>query len=281
MIDIGMHTDNWRTLSGSMADAVASARKHGLKYIEFGVTDGHDFVQGLGYMPSVSLDSNPRALKRWLDESGLKVSQIDAAYPLTGPLGATHGVRYVQRAIRFAAEIGCPHVDTTDGGTKPAGYSDEEVMVITRQNYRQVLEWAADYGIIINIEPHGPYTTDPDTMDRMLNFFDTPWLQMNFDTGNTFIAGQDPVAYCKRFMDRISHVHCKDVSQDLCDAVRGGITGIPTSECAIGEGVNAKNIAACIDIFKKAKWNGVFSIECQGTPTAVERGIAWLRGKLA
>ena len=57
MIKLSMHTDNWRTLSGSMAQAVAAANKFGLEYIEFGVVDGQDFIEGLGYSPAVSLDS--------------------------------------------------------------------------------------------------------------------------------------------------------------------------------------------------------------------------------
>ena len=130
MIQLSMHSDNWRTLSGSLADAVASAKTNGLKFLEFGVIDGQEFVQGLGYAPTVSLDSNPIRLKRYFDEHGLKVSQIDAAYPITGPLGATVGVRYVQRAIQFAAAIDCPFVDVTDGATKPPGYADEEVLAI-------------------------------------------------------------------------------------------------------------------------------------------------------
>ena len=37
MIELGMHTDNWRTLSGNFRTAVESAVKHGLSHIEFGV----------------------------------------------------------------------------------------------------------------------------------------------------------------------------------------------------------------------------------------------------
>jgi sugar phosphate isomerase/epimerase len=280
MLHLGRHTDNWRTLSGGMATAVESAKLHKLEYIEFGVIDGQEFIQGLGFAPTVSLDSNPIRLKRWLDESGLKVSQIDAGYPITGPLGATFGVRYVQKAIQFAAAIGCPCVDTTDGATKPPGYSDAEVLAITRQNYRQILEWADDYNITVNIEPHGPYTTDPDIMERILNFFDTPRLMMNFDTGNSFIAGRDPVAFAKRFLDRIRHLHIKDVSQSLADAVRGADTGIPTSEVAIGDGVNAPNIAGVIDLLKQDNWEGVLSIECQGTPACIKRSVEWLRARI-
>ncbi len=63
MIKLSMHTDNWRCLSGSLDQAVAAAKKFGLEYIEFGVVDGQDFVQGLGYSPTVSLDANPIRLR--------------------------------------------------------------------------------------------------------------------------------------------------------------------------------------------------------------------------
>jgi inosose dehydratase len=280
MIHLGMHTDNWRTLSGSMDDAVRAAKKHDLKFIEFGVVDGQDFIQGLGYAPTVSLDSNPIRLKRYLANNGLQVSQIDAGYPITGPLGATHGVRYVQKAIQFAAAIGCRYVDTTDGASKPPGYTDEEILAITRQNYRQILEWAEDYDITVNIEPHGPFTNNPDTLDRILSDFNTARLRVNFDTGNVFIAGNDPVAFVKRFNGRIAHVHCKDVPKAMV-ASRGEETGIAMSDAAIGDGANADNIAKCIELLKQSKWDGVFSIECQGTPACIERSISWLRARIA
>lgn len=114
MIQLGMHTDNWRVLSGSFQTAIDAAVKYHLSHIEFGVIHGQYWVNALGYEPAVSLQSNPRTLRRYLDGRGLRVSQIDAAFPLMGPEGSTFGVQYVQQAIRFAAELGCPIVDTTD-----------------------------------------------------------------------------------------------------------------------------------------------------------------------
>ena len=281
MIRLSMHTDNWRCLSGSLQQAVEAARKFGLEQIEFGVVDGQDFIQGLGYSPAVSLDSNPIRLRRYLEANGLKTSQIDAAYPITGPLGATFAVRYVQRAIQFAAAIGCPFVDTTDGQFKPEGYTDDEVMAITKESYRQILEWAEDYGVTVNIETHGPYTNDPEILDRMLHFFDTPRLRLNLDTGNTFIAGGNPVDFLKRFLPKLSYMHAKDVSPALAAAMRGGETGIAMSESPIGQGVNADNIRQCIRLLKQAKWDGVISVECLGTDENLAASIGWLRHEIA
>jgi len=167
MIELGMHTDNWRTLSGSFEAACESAVKYNLEHIEFAVIHGQYFINAMGYEPGISLQSNPRALRRYLDEKGLRVSQIDGSFPFMGPEGSSFGVQYVQQSIRFAAEIDCPMVDTVDGAFEIEGLSRDDVFRITCDNYRQVLPWAEDYGIVINVEPHGPYTTDIDFMRRM------------------------------------------------------------------------------------------------------------------
>jgi len=150
-----------------------------------------------------------------------------------------------------------------------------------KQYYRVVLELAERYEIIINVEPHGPYTTNPDTMEKILSFFDSSYLRMNFDTGNIFIAGQDPVKFLRRFRHKVSHCHIKDVSRELAEAVRGGQTGIASSVVAIGEGVNAENIAGCIELLKEMDWDGVLSIECEAAPGKVEQSLEWLRDQIS
>lgn len=281
MLKIGMHVDNWRHYDCSYEVPCTFAKDHGLKFVEFGTIDGDYFVQALGYNPHITLHSDPLKLKGYLDSLGLKASQLDAAYPMSCPEGQFRGIGYTLRSIQFAKALGAQCVDTTDGARKPEGYTEEEVMALMKQYYRVVLEWAERYEIIINVEPHGPYTTDPDTMERILSFYDSPYLRLNFDTGNTFIAGRDPVAFLRRFRHKVSHLHIKDVSEALARAVRGGETGIATSVVAIGEGVNAENIAGCIEILKDMRWDGVMSIECEAAPGKVEQSIDWLRKEIA
>ena len=149
MIELAIHTDNWRALSGDYRMAVESAVKNGLSHIEIGVIHGQYFMNGLGFDPAVSMQANPRAIRRYLDEKGVRVSQIDTAYPMMGPDGSTFGVQYVQQAIRFGTELGSPIVDTTDGPKRIEGYSDEDIFRITCENYKQLLPWAEDYKVII------------------------------------------------------------------------------------------------------------------------------------
>jgi len=280
MIELGLHTDNWRPLSGSFHQAAETAVKYGLEHIEFAVINGQYFIQAMGYEPSISLQSNPRALKRYCDQRGLKISQIDASFPMMGPEGSAFGVQYVQQAIRFAAEIDCPMVDTVDGGQPIEGYSREEVFRITCDNYRQCLAWAEDYQVIINVEPHGPYTTDVEFMERLFEHFQSEYLRLNMDTGNTFIAGLDPLEYLKQLRKYLVHAHIKDVSPQLAAALRGEETGIACSEVPIGGGVNAENIRRCIEYLKETDWDGVVSIECYGSDENIAKSIEFLRGLL-
>ena len=99
------------------------------------------------------------------------------------------------------------------------------------------------------------------------------------DTGNTFIAGQDPVAFLDRFMQRVSHVHIKDVSESLAASARGELTGIAVSHSALGDGINAGNIVRCIEKLVTAGYDGVLSIECEGQGgPMIEKSLEWLRG---
>jgi sugar phosphate isomerase/epimerase len=281
MIELGLHTDNWRPLSVSFEAACDKIVKFGVKSLEFAVIHGQNFIQALGYDPGVSLQSNPRALRNYLDKKGLSVSQIDGSYPMMGPNGSAFGVQYVQQSIRFAAEIDCPMVDTVDGAFEIPGLSVEEVFRITCDNYRQCLPWAEDYNVVINVETHGPYTSNPDFMERLFKHFDSEYLRFNFDTGNTFIAGRDPLAYLKQFRPWLSHCHIKDVSASLAAAMRGEETGIGSSEVPVGGGVNAQNIEACIRYLRETNWDGAVSIECHGSDENTKASVEFMRCVLA
>ena len=114
---------------------------------------------------------------------------------------------------------------------------------------------------------------------ELVEHFESPYVQINFDTGNTFIAGNDPVEFLKQVRKYVTHVHCKDVSQELADAARGKSTGISASVVHIGEGVNADNIAKCVEFLTETDWDGVFSIESDGEENVI-KSIAWLREQI-
>ncbi|HOL72072.1 MAG TPA: sugar phosphate isomerase/epimerase [Bryobacteraceae bacterium] len=280
-MQIGFHTDAFNSSYWNFEQCLRWANRNGVRFIECGSIDGVSWIHGLGYQPHIALWEDPLMVRRKMESYGVSFSQLDAAFPLSRPEGATLGVEYILHTMRWAKLAGCPRIDTTDDRDKPAGATDREVLDHMRRIYRQVLPFAEAYGIVINIEPHGYYTTRPEFMAEMLSFSDSPFLRMNMDTGNTFIAGQDPVAFLERFKDKVDHVHIKDVSKSLAAAMRGELTGIAVSQCAVGEGVNAENIRRCLAILAASGYDGVLSLECEGHGgPMIERSLAWLRSAI-
>jgi inosose dehydratase len=278
---IGFHTDAFNSSYASFDHCLTWAQNNGVRQIECGLIDGVSWIHGLGYQPHVALYEDPALLRKRMARYGVSFSQVDAAFPLSGPEGLTRGVAYVQKSIAWAKLAGCPCVDTTDGLHQPTAYNDERALDLMAFAYEQILTTAEAHGITINIEPHGYFTTNPDVMERMLAFVDSPLLRLNIDTGNTFIAGRDPVEYLERFIDKVAHVHVKDVSQSLAEKVRGGQTGIAVSHCALGSGVNADNIRTCLAMLHKHGYTGTLSIECEGQGgPMIEASLNWLRNTL-
>ena len=281
-MQIGFHTDAFNSAYWSFDQCLEWAHRNGIEFIECGAIDGVSWIHGLGYQPHIALWEDPVLLRRRMDALGIRFSQIDAAFPLSRPEGATLGVEYILHTIRWAKLAGCPRVDTTDDRFQPKGMTDRQAMEQMRRIYEHVVPVAEAYDIVINIEPHGYYTTNPEFMGEMLSFVDSPCLRMNMDTGNTFIAGQDPVAFLEKFIERINHVHIKDVSADLAAAARGELTGIAVSHCAIGDGVNAENIRQCLTVLLRLGYDGVLSVECEGQGgPMIERSLDWLRSEIA
>jgi inosose dehydratase len=278
---IGFHTDAFNSAVFSFEKCLQWAQKNGVPAIECGVLEGVSWIHGLGYFPHISLVEDPVLMKEKMSRYGVSFSQVDAAYPLSGKDGPIYGVPYVLKTIPWAKLAGCPNIATTDGLHRPEGLSDAEAMEAMKRSYGLLVETAEAYGINITIEIHGYFTTRPDMVERMLDFARSERFGLNFDTGNSFIAGNDPVAFCRRFLKRVKHVHVKDVSESLAQAARGKATGIGISHSAIGDGVNAENIRTILAMLRDDGYSGTLSLECEGQGgPLIERSLAWLRRTL-
>jgi len=276
MIKIGVNTDNWRHADKPVEYTFKFISSLGIKYCELEAVGGTEFFTGLGFAPFIPLDSDPLELKRTLDRYGLTVSQFDVSFPIN----RWECIDFIRRGIMFASRVGIPYVDTTDGATKLPGLTDKEQLGIIKYHLAQCLPLAESHNVVINVEPHGPFTTDPEMLLEIVEHFHSPFVQINFDTGNAFIAGRDPVKFLEQVLPHVRHVHCKDVSPELAAAARGKETGISASVVHIGEGANADNIAGCVKLLTKHNWDGVFCIESDGEDN-VKKSIAWLKGQIA
>lgn len=248
---------------------VAKAAELGYEYVEPMVHWGRELLSEAGYFHSVSMLDDPLRVRRAAEQAGVKLSGLSAHTPIIKP---EIGLEYLKQAVRFAAECGAPVVNT-DEGPKPAWTTAEEDHTLMRYTLMEVAKLAEPRGILIGLEPHQQYSRTPEGLDRIYGLTDSPAIGINFDTGNSYLAGQDPYRWLEGVLDRLVHLHAKDISIQQSDSERGKVSGTPVG-CACGDGVIdwARVIAIC----RRAPRDIVFSVEC-GTIEQAARSQKHLR----
>lgn len=271
-IGLGVNMEFVRHHDKSFEWGVQKAAELGYEYVEPMVHWGRELLSEAGYFHSVSMLDDPLRIKRACAHAGVKVSGLSAHCPLIKP---EISVEYLKQAIRFAAECGAPVVNT-DEGPKPSWTSIEEDHVLMRYTLQEAALVAEPRGVLIGLEPHQQYSKSPAGLDRIYGLVNSPVIGVNFDTGNSYLAGEDPLVWLEHVLDRLVHLHAKDISIVQSESERGKVTGTPVG-CACGDGVI--DWAAVIALCKKAPRDIVFSVEC-GTIEQAEASIAHLRSLL-
>jgi sugar phosphate isomerase/epimerase len=248
---------------------VEKAAELGYEYVEPMVHWGRELLSEAGYFHSVSMLDDPYRVRHACEKAGVKLSGLSAHTPLCKP---EIGAEYLKQAIRFAAECGAPVVNT-DEGPKPSWTTEAEDFTLMRYTLKEAAAVAEPRGIFIGIEPHQQYSKNPAGLDRIYRLVDSPAIGINFDTGNSFLSGEDPIGWLTHVKDRLVHLHAKDISVKQSEAERGKVTGTPVG-CACGEGVI--DWARVIKVCKTAPRDIVFSVEC-GTIDQARRSIEHLR----
>ncbi len=268
-IHLGLNMEYIRHADKPLKWGVEKAAKMGYEYVEPWVHLGRELIGEAGYFASVSMSDDPYQLKKICQDAGVKISALSAHCPLGRP---DISVNYLKQAVRFAAECGAPIVNT-DEGIKEKWTSEEDDFVLMKYTLTEAAKVAEPRGIIIGLEPHSQYSQTPQGLDKIYNLVDSPAIGINFDTGNSYLAGQDPIKWLKHVKDRLVHLHAKDISIQQSKDNRGKVTGTPAG-CACGDGViDWKKIA---EIAKTAPRDIVFSVEC-GTIEQAEKSIEYLK----
>jgi sugar phosphate isomerase/epimerase len=269
MITPGINMEFIRCEDKSFAAGVERAARIGYQYIEPMVHNGRELLSEAGYFHSISMDEDALMVKDVCDANGVKCSGLSAHCPLMRP---EISVPYLEKAIRFAKVLGAPVVNT-DEGIRPSWLTDNECFEVMRYTLKTALRIAERHGIYVGIEPHQSISKTTAGLLRIATLVDSPMLRVNYDTGNAYLGGEDPYAGLQAVVDRVVHVHAKDISIEHAEAEKGKVTGTPVG-CACGDGVI--EWGRVTGILRRVGFSGVLSVEC-GTPLQAERSLAHLK----
>lgn len=252
---------SWRSVLKDCADA-------GYKGIELGP---------VGFMPE-----DPTELGEALSEFDLELIGGVVFRPYHDPgawdevLDATH------RTARALKAHGAKHlvlIDSISDRRAPTAGRAEEAEQMDKSEWQafrhRIAESARigteEYGLTVGIHAHaaGFMDFEPE-LEHLLSEVDEKLLKICFDTGHHSYAGFDPVAFMKRYIDRISYMHFKDIDPKIKSDVIAHRTGFYDAcgqgiFCNLGEG--DVDFSAVREVLLDADFHGWCTVEQDCDPT--------------
>ncbi|HBY64741.1 MAG TPA: sugar phosphate isomerase/epimerase [Solibacterales bacterium] len=265
----------------SMGEQFRAIREMGIEHAD--LTDNHEggmLGVEFGFTSSVSLDSHPAKIRGMAAAAGVRLSAFCAHANLLDPVSPeVYSTHQIIKAVRLAHHLGIRHVITTEGDPKTEfghALTHAERIFAIRERLYEPIRWAEELGVELLVEPHGIVTGNVESMDELLGALGhVETVGVCLDTGNSWLAGADPLDYVARFGQRIRHVHWKDMGPEWVSR-RGSIYGCGMGSIPIGDGlVNAERV---MEALLRAGFDGDTTIEAGGADNvrlSAERLRAW------
>jgi sugar phosphate isomerase/epimerase len=193
-------------------------------------------------------------IKRLLDEYG-----FDRVYAWGHPDGLEGGsneqaYREMIQSFDYAQQIGAKVMRVVGSSLMLRHQPHEPQLVRLTAMFRNAVKVAGSYGIRMAVENHIDFTADE--MVRLLDAVDSPYLGINFDTGNFLRLLDDPIKGMAKLAPRVYAAHIKDLKIQR---------GVPANEwyffssTPVGDGVvDNQNL---VQMLADAGFDGVLAVE--------------------
>lgn len=181
------------------------------------------------------------------------------------------------RRLGACVMVSCEVTACIHGARKTPLYLRPRFPAERWKEYGQKLTEFAEYtqrmGVQIAYHHHmGTVIETAEDIDRLMKHTG-PAVGLLLDTGHLTFAGADPVAVAERWIDRINHVHCKDVRPDvLADVTNRKLSFLD----AVLEGVYTVPGDGCIDypaffaVLEAHDWQGWLVVEAEQDPAVAD-----------
>jgi sugar phosphate isomerase/epimerase len=199
-----------------------------------------------------------------------------------------------KRAIDLTVKLGGRFCRTLTGQNRP-GLDRKLAVRWCVEMIREAVAYAADRGVIINIENHykDGYWEYPEFALRsevfleIIGQIDSPFFGINFDPSNTIVAGEDPLELLEKIKSRVVSMHASDrylKGGNLADLRKLELDPIFGYAKTIQHGVIGKGLNDYDTIFrvlKEAGFDGWISIEDgMNGMDELKQSAEFLRGKI-
>jgi len=219
-----------------------------------------------------------REVKALLDENGM-----ERVYAWGHPNGLEGGrnreaLKEMIESLDHAALLGASVMRVVGSSRRYVKEPHEPQLRALAGMFREAIPAAEEHGICMAVENHIDFTSDE--MLWLFTEVDSPYLGMNFDTGNFLRLLDDPVKGMEKLARFVRATHVKDLKPQR---------GAPAdqwyffSSTPVGDGLI--DIPALVRLLYEAGYQGLLAIEIdylhpdypEGEDAAVEQSVAYLR----
>ena len=177
--------------------------------------------------------SDPVELKKQLDLRGMRIaSRWFSSFLLTKPYEEVEA-DFI-RELDFLAAVGANRINVSEQSYSIQGKVDVPILTGGHKYVMNDAEWdrfcdglnklgrvARERGFKLCFHHHmGTVVQTSEETDRMMANTDPDCVFLCYDTGHFTFAGEDPLAMLKKYVDRVGHVHLKDMRLDVVAQVR-------------------------------------------------------------
>jgi inosose dehydratase len=225
--------------------------------------------------------SDPAQLKWDLDLRGMRIaSRWFSSFILTQPIEQVEA-DFVKE-LDFLAAVGANRINVSEQSYSIQGQMDTPVLA-DKKYVMNDEEWdrfckgldhlgkiAKERGFKLCFHHHmGTVVQTAEETARMLANTNPEYVFLCYDTGHFTFAGESPLAVLEKYVDRVGHVHLKDMRRDVVDrvapekwsflqAVRNGAFTVPGDGCVDYDPI--------IKLLSEAKYEGWLLVEAEQDP---------------
>lgn len=224
--------------------------------------------------------SDPKVLKKALDLRGLTIcNQWFSSFLISKPYEETE--KEFIRQCDFLTQVGAKCIGVSEQSYSIQGMLDRPIqegkyvmndeewdLLVTGLN--KLGKIAKDKGMVLTFHHHmGTVVQTEEEIDRFMASVDPELVFLLFDSGHLSFAGIDPEKILRKYVDRVRHVHLKDLRKDVVKqsrdekwsflkGVRAGTFTVP------GDG--DVDFAPIFDILEEAGYEGWVVVEAEQDP---------------
>lgn len=151
----------------------------------------------------------------------------------------------------------------------------EEQMKNLAEGLNKLGRRAQQKGMKVGFHPHvGTGIQSMKEIDRLMELTDPTLVGLLFDTGHSTIAGENPVSILKKYIDRVVHIHVKDVRREVFEQVKSGdhsfLWGVKNGMFTVPGDGNCVNWNAIFSILKESNYEGWIVVEAEQDPAKAD-----------